>query len=78
MPAAAGPARFEGTVEGRAILGYYRVRARPPMFAASAERAMKWAKEFRMDEPWSQLRREHPQFVVRSRGRTSGKPAEWP
>ena len=42
-----------GTVEGRAILGYYRVGATDDV-RRSAERAMKWAKEFRMDEPWSQ------------------------
>ena len=42
-----------GTVEGRAILGYYRVGAFEDV-RRSAERAMKWAKEFRMDAPWSQ------------------------
>ena len=42
-----------GTVEGRAILGYYRVGAMDDV-RRSAERAMKWAKEFRMDAPWSQ------------------------
>jgi len=42
-----------GTVEGRAILGYYRVGAFEDV-RRSAARAMKWAKEFRMDEPWSQ------------------------
>jgi hypothetical protein len=42
-----------GTVEGRAILGYYRMGATDDV-RCSAERAMKWAKEFRMDEPWSQ------------------------
>jgi hypothetical protein len=42
-----------GTVEGRAVLGYYRVGAFEDI-RRSAERAMKWAKEFRMDAPWSQ------------------------
>ena len=42
-----------GTVEGRAILGYYRVGAFADV-RRSAERAMKWAKDFRMDAPWSQ------------------------
>ncbi len=42
-----------GTVEGRAILGYYRVGAFEDV-RRSAARAMKWAKEFRMDAPWSQ------------------------
>ena len=41
-----------GSAEGRAILRLSprQVRGRPP-FAA---RAMKWAKDFRMDAPWSQ------------------------
>ena len=42
-----------GTVEGRAILGYYRVGAFEDI-RRSAERAMKWAREFRMDAPFSQ------------------------
>jgi hypothetical protein len=42
-----------GTVEGRAILGYYREGAFGDV-RRSADRAMKWAKEFRMDAPWSQ------------------------
>lgn len=42
-----------GTVEGRAILGYYRVGAFDDI-RRSAARAMKWAREFRMDAPWSQ------------------------
>lgn len=41
------------TVEGRAILAYYRLGAFDDI-RRSANRAMKWAKEFRMDEPWSQ------------------------
>jgi hypothetical protein len=41
------------TVEGRAILGYYRVGAFADV-RRSAERAMKWAIEFRTDAPWSQ------------------------
>lgn len=41
-----------GTVEGRAILGYYRVGAFEDI-RRSADRAMKWAREFRMDAPFS-------------------------
>jgi hypothetical protein len=42
-----------GTVEGRAILMYYRL-GRFEDIRRSAARAMKWAKDFRMDAPWSQ------------------------
>lgn len=42
-----------GTVEGRAILGYYRVGAFEDV-RRSADRAMKWAKEFRMDDHLTQ------------------------
>jgi hypothetical protein len=42
-----------GTVEGRAILMYYRLGKFEDV-RRSAIRAMKWAKDFRMDEPWSQ------------------------
>lgn len=42
-----------GTVEGRAILMYYRLGKFRDV-RRSAERAMKWAKDFRMDAPWSQ------------------------
>ena len=42
-----------GTVEGRAILAYYRLGKFEDV-RRSAARAMKWAKEFRMDAPWSQ------------------------
>jgi hypothetical protein len=42
-----------GTVEGRAILMYYRL-GKFGDIRRSAERAMKWAKDFRMDAPWSQ------------------------
>jgi hypothetical protein len=42
-----------GTVEGRAILMYYRL-GRFEDIRRSAIRAMKWAKDFRMDAPWSQ------------------------
>ena len=42
-----------GTVEGRAILAYYRLGKFEDV-RRSAERAMKWAKDFRMDAPWSQ------------------------
>lgn len=42
-----------GTVEGRAILMYYRM-AKFEDIRRSANRAMKWAKDFRMDAPWSQ------------------------
>lgn len=41
-----------GTVEGRAILGYYRVGAFEDI-RRSADRAMKWAREFRMDAPFA-------------------------
>ncbi len=41
-----------GTVEGRAILMYYRL-GRFEDVRRSAIRAMKWAKDFRMDAPWS-------------------------
>ena len=42
-----------GTVEGRAILIYYRLGKFEDV-RRSAARAMKWAKDFRMDAPWSQ------------------------
>jgi len=42
-----------GTVEGRAILMYYRL-GKFEDIRRSAFRAMKWAKDFRMDAPWSQ------------------------
>ncbi|MCX6922411.1 MAG: hypothetical protein NT154_04235, partial [Verrucomicrobia bacterium] len=42
-----------GTVEGRAILMYYRLGQFEDI-RRSAERAMKWAREFRTDAPWSQ------------------------
>ncbi len=42
-----------GTVEGRAILMYYRL-GKFEDIRRSANRAMKWAKDFRMDAPWSQ------------------------
>jgi hypothetical protein len=42
-----------GTVEGRALLMYYRLGRFEDIFR-SATRAMKWAKDFRMDAPWSQ------------------------
>jgi hypothetical protein len=42
-----------GTVEGRAILMYYRLGKFEDV-RRSATRAMKWAKDFRMDAPWSQ------------------------
>ena len=42
-----------GTVEGRAILAYYRLHKFEDV-RRSAARAMKWAKDFRMDAPWSQ------------------------
>ncbi len=42
-----------GTVEGRAILMYYRL-GKFEDIRRSATRAMKWAKDFRMDEPFSQ------------------------
>ncbi len=43
-----------GTVEGRAILMYYRL-GKFEDIRRSATRAMRWAKDFRMDAPWSQL-----------------------
>jgi hypothetical protein len=42
-----------GTVEGRAILMYYQL-GKFEDIRRSAERAMRWAKDFRMDAPWSQ------------------------
>lgn len=42
-----------GTVEGRAILMYYRL-GKFEDIRRSAVRAMRWAKDFRMDAPWSQ------------------------
>ncbi len=42
-----------GTVEGRAILAYCRLGKFADV-RRSAERAMKWARDFRMDAPWSQ------------------------
>ncbi len=42
-----------GTVEGRAILMYYRL-GKFDDIRRSAQRAMKWSKDFRMDAPWSQ------------------------
>ena len=42
-----------GTVEGRAILAYYRL-GKFEDIRRSAVRAMKWAKDFRMDAPWTQ------------------------
>lgn len=42
-----------GTVEGRAILMYYRL-GKFEDIRRSAARAMKWARDFRMDAPWSQ------------------------
>ena len=42
-----------GTVEGRAILMYYQL-GKFEDIRRSAIRAMKWAKDFRMDAPWSQ------------------------
>ena len=42
-----------GTVEGRAILMYYRLGKFEDV-RRSATRAMRWAKDFRMDAPWSQ------------------------
>jgi hypothetical protein len=41
------------TVEGRAILMYYRLGQFEDI-RRSATRAMKWAKDFRMDSPWSE------------------------
>ena len=42
-----------GTQEGRAILMYYRL-GKYNDIRRSAQRAMKWAKDYRMDAPWSQ------------------------
>lgn len=42
-----------GTVEGRALLMYYRLGKFEDIYR-SGIRAMKWAKDFRMDSPWSQ------------------------
>jgi hypothetical protein len=42
-----------GTVEGRAILAYSRL-GKVEDVRRSADRAMKWSKDFRMDAPWSQ------------------------
>ena len=42
-----------GSQEGRAILMYYRLGKFDDV-RRSATRAMKWAKDFRMDAPWSQ------------------------
>jgi hypothetical protein len=42
-----------GTVEGRAILMYYRLGKFEDV-RRSATRAMRWAKDFRMDAPWCQ------------------------
>ena len=42
-----------GTVEGRAILMYYRL-GKFEDIRRSASRAMKWAKDFRMDAPFTQ------------------------
>ena len=42
-----------GTVEGRAILAYYRL-GKFEDIRRSAGRAVKWSKDFRMDAPWSQ------------------------
>ena len=42
-----------GTVEGRAILMYYRL-GKFEDIRRSATRAMKWTKDFRMDAPWWQ------------------------
>ena len=42
-----------GTVEGRAIMGYYRLGQYEDI-RRSATRAMKWAKDYRMDEPFCQ------------------------
>jgi len=41
------------TVEGRAILMYYRLGKYEDIYR-SAVRAMKWAKDFRMDQPFTQ------------------------
>lgn len=41
------------TVEGRAILMYYRL-GKFEDIRRSATRAMKWAKDYRLDSPWSQ------------------------
>ena len=42
-----------GTVEGRAILMYYRL-GKFEDIRRSGARAMRWAKDYRMDAPWSQ------------------------
>jgi hypothetical protein len=42
------------TVEGRAILMYYRLGKFEDIYR-SATRAMKWAKDFRMDQPFTQM-----------------------
>ena len=42
-----------GTVEGRAILMYYRLGKFDDIYS-SAIRAMKWSKDFRMDAPFTQ------------------------
>ena len=42
-----------GTVEGRAIMGYYRLNKADDVLK-SATRAMKWAKDYRMDAPFTQ------------------------
>lgn len=42
-----------GTVEGRAIMGYLKLNKFDDAFN-SASRAMSWAKEYRMDAPFSQ------------------------
>ncbi len=52
-----------GTVEGRAILMYYRL-GKFEDIRRSANRAMKWAKDFRMDAPWSQQGRKYIQSLV--------------
>jgi hypothetical protein len=43
-----------GTVEGRAILMYYRLGKFEDIYR-SAIRSMKWAKDFRMDAPFTQM-----------------------
>jgi len=60
-----------GTVEGRAILMYYRL-GKFDDIRRSASRAMKWAKDFRMDAPWSQ-RGENTHNVWSDTGRNSVK-----
>ncbi len=56
-----------GTVEGRAILMYSRL-GKFEDIRRSAVRAMKWAKDFRMDAPWSQ-RGENTHNVWSDNGR---------